>query len=356
MKKIKELLKKITLRSVLTSSICGMIIGILLFQTIYIKRTYQIYKVDDIVANEIKSLEKINKDMYEKKGEKKTVLNFNFYEDTLPFANFGTVVSPGGNCEGYNIYEMLYFNNELDDFLGSNKKTTYDGELGEYEFNKDDMKLVYKEGMYYYNYEDTKTKSEKDYKKIVKDSYSYNLTDKTEKMKEDFISKDFEDIETKNILEDISYIQNNKGYIAYKTLPYNSLNPGDKLDGKEEKYDSADTGIITDSIDGNKLIQIGIINNISGHSLLAYSYETIDDNNIKVYVKDSNIPIIHKDILTDDDIRINKEIESNCYILFTKDILNDDWSYIYQPSINGKELYSNYNSFVPGTTLSIVKM
>ena len=352
----KDLLRKITLRSVARAFISGGIISLLLLQTIYIQRDYQAYKVNDIVVEEIKSLEKVHKDKYDKKGEQKIVLNFDLYEDTLPFANFGTVVSPGGNCEGYNVYEMLYFNNELEDFLDSNKKTTYEGKLGEYKFNINDMKLVYKEGLYYFDYEDSENKKEKDYKKIVKDSYSLNYKDKTEKLKEDFTSKDFESKETKNILEDIMYIQNNKGYMSYRTLPYNSANPGEKLKEIKTKYDSANIGIIIDSIDDNKLLPIGIANQISGHSLLAYSYEIIDDSNVKIYVKDSNIPIIHKDNLTDDDIRVNKEIESNCYILFTKDILKDDWSYIYQPVINGRELYGYFNSFVPGTILSIIQM
>lgn len=351
-KEIKEILENNFL--IATVRAVGIIILIILLTIGY--RYYQVAKIDDVIISEVRSLEEVYNNNSKVKGRKKVIENFDLSSDSLPFANFKSKTSPGGNCEGYNIYEMLYFNNQLESFLGKDKKTTYVGNLGELELLEEDVNLVYTEGAYYYKYDVEETeKTPKDYKKIIKKAYGLGNNEKY-KIEQDFTDKEFKNKEFKNILEDIIYLQDNKGYISYRTLPYNSTSPGDKIKGNEDKYDKADVSLIKETIDNNKLIEVAIMNGIGGHSFLAYGYEYIDDNNIKIYVKDSNLPLIHKATLTEDDKRINKEIEENCYILFTKDILKDDWSYIYQPIINGKELYGYFNSFVPGTNLSIVKM
>lgn len=40
-------------------------------------------------------------------------------------------------------------------------------------------------------------------------------------------------------------------------------------------------------------------------------------------------------------------------MLFTKDLDSENWCYIYRPTIEGKAIYSNYNSVIPGSNMCI---
>lgn len=353
-KKLKK--DKWVLRSILIGLI-SLIIALAIFWGIIMAEKY-IYMnmVKESIITEITSMVNLNKDIQNKKGEIKIVANFELEKDTLPFKNFRTSKSPGGNCEGYSMYELLKFEGKLKEFLGDNINGSGEEEISELEFSDKDIDNIYnvaKDDMinYYYNY-DALEGRKINYEGLLKKAYGFDREKET-KIKSDFNAKEFDNKELKNILKDIEYIHSNKKYTIYETNPYYTTNPKENKNHINSKYSFGDIDFIKSNIDNDKLIEIAISNSVSGHSLLAYGYDRIDENNYKVYVNDSNIPIIKKDNLTPEDEKVNEDIKNNFYILFTKDILQDQWSYIYQPSINGNELYGYFNSFLPGTKLSI---
>lgn len=312
--------------------------------------------VKDDVISEVTSIVNLNKDIMYKKGEAKFVANFDIEKDTLPFKNFRSYSAAGGNCEGYNMYELLKFEGNLEKVLGENMKSNSETDLSRLELSDKDIDNIYNvsEGdiiNYYLDYNILKDKPI-NYEKLVKKSYGYDK-DESPKIESSYSDKEFDNEELKNVLEDIEYLHKNKNYTIYNAEPYNTYSPKDKKKGINYKYSVGDIDFIKNSIDDNKLIEIAMQNAISGHSLLAYGYEKIDENNYKVYVKDSNAPIIKKEVLTPEEVKANEDIKNNFYVLFTKDILKDRWSYLYQPSINGYELYGYYNSFIPDTSFSI---
>lgn len=315
-----------------------------------------INKETNTIINEMKSLEEKLAEKSQQKGERHIVEGFELKKDTLPFCNFATVSSSEGNCEGYSVYEMFKFNGTLDTFLGENKKSNInkDDDLSTIILDEDDVRNVYSSGKYYYDF--NRVKKEKNYEDIVKISNWRKKPLKIKKLEEDFKSKDFKNENFKNILEDISYLQDNKGYVMDQTEPYRKgviISPVNK----EQKYEEIDLNInkIKNKIDNGKLLVVAINNRNGGHALLVYGYEKLDNNNYKVYVKDSNIPYIKKDIITEEDRKKNIEIQENVYILFTKDILKSKWSYIYQPKLQDIDIYESFNSFVPNTKFQIIK-
>lgn len=325
-----------------------------------LKNNILVELIKNDIVNEVYSMVEVNREYISDTGEGHFVANFNLESDTLPFKNFSTKGSPAGNCEGYNMYEILHFEGNLKEFLGENMKSKNEYNFSELTFSENDIENIYgvekkedqKEKLNYFNNFDGTVNLNINYSSIVEQAYGMYKS-KNKKIEYDFSDKEFDNKELKNILMDISYLQNNKGYSIYTSYSYYNTNPLDKFKGVVKPYSSGDISYIKQSIDNDKLIEIAIENNISGHSLLAYGYEKINEDNYKVYVKDSNFPLIKKDILTEKDIEVNNDIKNNFYILFTKEILKDEWSYIYQPSINGVEVYGYYNSFVPGTKLSL---
>lgn len=332
-----------------------MVLGFIYFKgSIFIK----IDKIEDNVINEIKAMENVLADKKDLKGEIKIVNGFDIEKNTLPFSNFASTLSPGGNCEGYNMFELLYFEGRLSDFLGENMKTTYKGNLSDIELFKEDTDLVYsfrEDKNYHPDYVNfTGSFIENDYEKILKTSYDIFDNDKEEGKVENFEGKEFKNNKFKEIIDDITYLHNNKGYSRYDSLPYKSSNPLSDLE-KTTTYSLSDISFITENIDNNKLVVLSLSNRISGHSLLAYGYEKIDDDNIKIYVKDSNFTLINGKDLTENEKKVNSEIKNNFYVLFSKDILKDSWSYIYEPNILGNRYYGHFNSFVPGTILGVTR-
>lgn len=351
---LREFLKKIW--KILLITLLIMLISIGSIIGVYkIKKEITFNKVKDKIISEMNIIEILNRQNLNTSGEKKAVEGFNLEKDTLPFKNFRTLKSLGGNCEGYSMYELLRFEGKLEEFLGDemNSKNNIEN-LYDIELSKKDIENIYlvcknDKALQYVDY--IELEEEINYEEILKKAYGLKSSE-DKKAEEDFNNRDFENEELKNILKDISFLHSNKGYTRYISEYYNPNDPSLELEDSGNKYAGGDINFIKERIDNNKLIEIGISNNASGHALLGYAYEKIDLNNYKVYVKDSNLPLIKKDTLTTEDIKINDEIK-NLYVYFTKDILKDEWSYIYQPIINGVELYGYYNSFVPGTKLSI---
>lgn len=364
-KKEESLKKLIFTKKFWGKFFCG--IGIVFLSIIicksinYFFNRHKLNLLKDDIVNEVCLLAETNKQYISKDGEKYFVEKFDLKNNTLPFKNFASENSPGGNCEGYNIYELLHFEGRLEEFLGNNLKSRNEYDISSIIPSEKDSYNIYSNGSKYDATRELKhfndyvgTINNIDYNKIVELSFKDNNV--SLKVESDFKDKKFENEKLKNILYDITFLHDNKISCRYATYPYYSSDPVEIINKKNTNYLNGDINYIKQTLENNKLIVLGINNKIAGHALLAYGYEKIDENNYKIYVKDSNIPLIKKEILSDIDIKVNNDIENNCYILFTKDILEDRWSYIYQPNINGVELYGYYNSFVPGTKLNLLSI
>lgn len=312
-------------------------------------------KTSDIIVDQMKKLEGKSIQMEYTNGKQNYVDNFDISKDTLPFKNFSTSKSIGGNCEGFSAFELLAFEGKLQN------KINIDKNLSEYHIESNDIQTVYGEDEKYEYQEaineDIKKSdeisidnSEKIFKKLIKQVAGKSSGKKIKKRKQYFNETKLENSEVEKILMNISQIHESKDYCVLETRPYYPSEIDNIKDIQEnKKYETLDPNVIIQRIDNNKLVEIGITNTrISGHAILVYGYEIVDKNNIKFYVCDSNLPI-NNNQSTD----INNEIKKKAYILFTKDILGDYWSFIYEPNINGKKLYFKYNSFLPGTKVAI---
>ncbi len=262
---------------------------------------------------------------------RKDIEGFDLEKYTFPFSNFSSDLSPGGNCEGMTYYV-------LKNFLYEKK------EIGNLIVSDFDSKILYNDGNIKADL--SEINSDIDYENILKKAFRLK-SNKSNKEWNYSSEIKFENKELESILSDISNIQSNREYMnysVYETNPYYSSKV--YLAGLDiyENRKSATPQLIVDLIDSNKPVMLGLAtDNIGGHALLAYGYERIDDNNIKVYVYDSNLPF-KKELSTE---------YNNIYMLFTKDLDSENWCYIYRPTIEGKAIYSNYNSVIPGSNMCI---
>lgn len=281
------------------------------------------------------------------------VRNFEIEKDTLPFKNFGTTSSKGGNCFGFSTFELLVFENSINKYL--NKDICLNKKLGEYHLSNYDVKTLYF-GKYAENeYNKINSPNEPDYEQEVKLALKLKDNEEENSNHEPYnINQGLDENEISKIVEAISYLQQQQddkliklGFLSIKAEPYynnsvlslNNKNTCNKINPNE----------ITNVIDKDKLVVISLSCNsaLDGHAVLAYGYQVIDDNNIIVYISDSNFPIIQ-----DSSISFDK-YKNDSYMLFTREIDNNCWSYIYEPSYGGYKPYSNFNSFIPGNYLKL---
>lgn len=270
---------------------------------------------------------------------------FDIIKNTLPFKNFGTVQSPDGNCKGYSIFEMLCYENKLDTLSINDEKVK--SNLGEYHLNSNDKKLLYGKG----NIEEfnlIKNENKPDYKKCINKVLNNNSKEENKENLFD-INQKMSDNQIDDIVKDIATIQNKstdelekEGLYISTESPYYKLLMGYII--KNNKNIVAD---ITNAIDNNNLAVICLSNNIvGGHAILAYAYQKVDMDTFKVYVSDSNFPIVQDNSITID------EYKEHSYMLFKKE--SGKWIYIYEPSYHGYELYYNYNSYIPENYIQVI--
>lgn len=320
-----------------------------------IKQRAKFDKNSSIVVDQREKLEGKSLQLEYTNGKRKYVNNFDISKDTLPFKNFSTSKSTEGNCEGFSAFELLAFEGKLD------KKVNLNRNLSEYHIKPDDIQIVYgKDAKYEYqeavnednmkkNSNESINNDKKVFRDLIEQVTGKKDVEKSIKRKQYFDEAKLENSEAEKVLKYISEIHESKDRCALETIPYYSDEIGSIDDiQKSKKYKTLDPHVITEKIDNNKLVEVGITSKVGGHALLIYGYEIVDKNNIKFYVCDSNLPINQKQ-----SIDKNNEIKRETYILFTKDILNDEWSFIYEPHINGKNLYVKYNSFLPSARFVI---
>ena len=323
-----------------------------------------INKATRIVKKNVEYLDDILEESRNKSGYKKIVKDFDMKQDTFRFKNFATYES-NGNCFGIVAFEMLYNNKNMSIIEDNKVSCKYDGPLSEVSFTEDDMNKLFPDcnGDYEYNTDRVYVKRNNNYyNSLIKSAFHgvFNSYDEDKYIKTptgEFSSDNFNEI-----INSISYLQNNyqnKLLFRYCSDEYYTTDPS-IIDSDYKNNDNIfNIRSILDSIDNDKLVTICILNNIAGHAMLGYGYELIDENNIKVYVSDPNFTLYSGE-LSDNEQNINNDIISSSYILFTKDILQDNWSYKYRPSIEGKDpyddsVYSFFNSFLPGTIIEVYK-
>lgn len=313
---------------------------IILLSWIHIKdlsiKWYSYYKYKNEITKNYEEIVKVNEEKKNRNGvEKKTVEAFDILTDTFRFKNFVTQKSTKGNCEGYTMYEIQHFNNHTTENLSS------------YRLSADDIKKLYWDGTAVADLSDIE---QIDYKKTVKEALGMCNNEKQENIEVRYNDNtELNDKKIDEIIKEISELQSNNYndpvYSQYSSQMFYSSNPIELSNSEKSNNKSANPEIIKNFIDNDKLVMVGIGNEkLGGHALLAYGYEVIDKNNVKIYVADSNLPI-----------KEGKEEEyiDSMYILFTKEIVDGTWSFIYRPTIEGKIIYRYYNSFVPGTTFIV---
>lgn len=314
------------------------------------------------IENDIKSLVQLKVDKENLKGNVVIANNFDLESDTLPFANFTTIDSEGGNCMGYNIFEMYYYNKFIQKNSSNEFLSNYNGNLADLPISEHDKEFLYSfrsnnESVFDYNMF-LKSEDKANYKKLVLDSYNkigfyveilYNkfLNKDLDIYRKDINNFKFENEGFGNIIKDISKLQNEKS-ATYLSKGYYSTSA--LLGVSTNKYDLTDINFLINNVDRGMLSVIGIYNMTNRHALLVYGYEKLDENNIRFYIKDSNFPIIKGDNLSEEDKLINEDIKK-FYNLFTRDLTEDNWSYVYMPTIMGKVLDYGFNSFIPNTKL-----
>lgn len=317
-----------------------------------------------IVKKNVNILEEKLEDSRYKSGYKKIVKDFDFQQDTFSFKNFSTFESHG-NCFGIVTFEMLYNNKTMDRIDDKKVYCNYKGDLGDLSFDKNDMEKLFpdSDGDYEYNHDRENIIRDDDYyNRLIKSAF-HGVWDSYDE--DEYIKTPTEDLSSDNmndIINSISYLQNNyqsKLLFRYCSDEYYPTIPTSISTDYKKDDTIFNIEAILDSLDSDKLVTVCVVNNIAGHAMLAYGYEIIDDNNIKVYISDPNFTLYSGDI-NDREKNINDDIINNSYILFTKDILKDNWSYIYRPSIEGIDPYDDsgysfFNSFLPGTIMEIYR-
>lgn len=317
------------------------------FDKIKKKTDANVYRNESI--EKAKKLEELNFKYRDKHSQNEyTIKNFSIEKNTLGFKNFGTQDSKNGQCEGISYFEKFVYANSLSSF-SSGKFNFNNRDLGSIKLSKNDAKTMYGDKDDPYNYS-----TFKDMKGDIDFEFIYDVATgrktKPSGKNHTFKISQIQDKNLANLINIIEELQKNKGFSRYTIEPYYSTY--ETLEGADilKKYRKIDINLIVDNMKKDNPVVFAMLNPTGGHAVLAYKYEFIDQNNLKLYVSDSNLPYNSNSDAKKD---INKDIVNNDYVLFTKDILNNDWSCIYEPVIGNKKVYGEYNSFIPNTYIYI---
>ncbi|MFA9397835.1 MAG: hypothetical protein ACERKV_06175 [Clostridiaceae bacterium] len=302
----------------------------------------------------------------------KSVEEFNIQQDTFSFRNFGSRASSGGNCFGFAYVEKMYFLGDIKrsqendenifgyDFVNINKP------LGNYKMDQDEIDNIYG------SLDNENLDSYDKFVKLFYDAYKpldtnlltlYNNVLFWEKIN----FEDIKDQDMRQVLLAINYYQikqsNIKPNIFYMPKVYKSKNQirmyrWDYLGNNILNFFKKDNTVykfninvkdITGKIDNNKPILMAISSGTSAHAILGYAYEYVNNDILKVYVSDSNLPLFNNESKA---FYINEKINGNTFIVFKK--INNEWQYKYDPYINNKYIYEHqFNSYMMGSWFEI---
>lgn len=255
-----------------------------------------------------------------KVGEVKAIKGFNIVDNTLPFCNISINPKDKGNCSGYCYVTRELFQNTLIKTLRKNFKKVYD------------VSFLNDANLNIYTIEEI----------ITEDTIEYE------------VSKD-----VLEILKAVAYYHKRAKIKSYQIMPKTYYSNGEAIGYeisylasrviplKWKLYKTMDLKeLLLNKLDANKLVMIAMCGynkkGTSGHCVLAYKYEILGSDEIKVYVYDCNIPVTEEN-----------NVAECIFILFK--LLEGEWQYIYRPFIEA-EYYSdkNYNSYAPGSTIKFL--
>ncbi|MEO2506535.1 hypothetical protein ABHA01_01960 [Clostridium paraputrificum] len=323
--------------------VVGYILGLINpYERIQERVEYYKYK-DEIISVYKKSIEVNREKSLQSGSEKKYVEEFNPLIHTFRFKNFASEDNKGGTCEGISFYELMNFNGKKED-------------LSKYELSEGDSSKLYEDKSQYTIFKDDSKDGEDNiinYENIVK--LALGLKDVSDDDPEVYYTENtkLDNENTAKVIKELVNLQTNKdknvNHTRYSSETYFPHYASALSEYVEESSISNKRSInpilLKEKVDNDELVLIGVLNRrLGGHALLVYGYEILDENNIKFYVCDSNYPIKPG---------LEKEYTENISILFTKDVDEKNWGYIYSPIIESHEIITCYNSFIPGTVLYI---
>ena len=308
------------------SAVIGVALGIVMVGLLELSLNIYINNRCNVSLDYDKDLEDIMYNAYHqakvKNGDVKLVQGFNIVKNTLPFENITIDPNDGGNCLGYCYVTRALFQNSLIRILRKKFKEIYDVSfLIDAELNGFTIKVVIAE-------DKTKYEVSQNVFEILKavTYYQRNVNGSV------FIYRS-DQVMPKTYSDKKSAIRYHKRYLLSKIRIIKS-NMCKTMDLDK---------LILSKLDGNKLVIVGLgghdkIANMA-HCVLAYKYEMLDNDEIKIFVYDSNIPI------TEDN-----DVSQLIFILFK--LVKGEWQYVYRPYIE-KDFYidCNFNSYVPGATI-----
>lgn len=302
----------------------------------------------------------------------KLIKDFDLRKYTFNFKNITSDISPEGNCFGIAYMEKMNYLDKLpksktdEGALLGYDFTNISKEIGNYSMNEDSLNKIY--GTNNSNLVDSRDKFNglffEDYKpKDLELQELYTLLFNKPQISYDNINQE----DMKEILRGITYYQFKQKTIKPKTeyLPYIALGRSSAIYNKFYYYGKRIKSILgidkyaigkeinindfINPLDNGEPLVVSVFNSYGGHAVLAYGYEVIGEDYLKIYVKDNNIPLFSN---KNEFNRINFEIKNNCYILLKK--IDNKWYFKYDPFINEKYIYEHkYNSFMPDSYMKI---
>lgn len=292
------------------------------------------------------------------------VANFSLEKNALTFRNLSSDNS-SGLCLGISTFEKKLFEGSLEKVKKDQVKDIQyydisfmkDKDLSKYKMDDKTSLSVYGSSNYYnsisYLLKNNTIKGNKDIKYYF-DKINTNNMDLFEKVPQ---------ANMKEILKALNYYQRygESQFKIIKVLPYQLMDSANinqlnferiraKINPNLEVKANLDIKDITSRIDKNEPIILAFHNGFVGHAVVAYKYEYYSDDTLKVYVADSNIPLLDD---KEEFRKLNNEVKQSTYAYFEK--LDDGtWAYKYNPKINDVYFYQgSYTSFIPNTTLRI---
>lgn len=252
-----------------------------------------------------------------KKGTIRSVDGFNVVNNTLPFHNITIDPKDEGYCSGYCYFTRELFYGRLVKVLRKHFKEVYNlSFIMDVELNMYTIKTVRTEDKV--KYEVSKNifeilKAVSYYQRMIENKGLFLKSDRV-------MPKRYIGMKTA-VMSHYNYLLSRMR--IYRTRIHN------KLDLNK---------LLIQKLEANELVIIGMNgynkNRSRGHSVLAYKYEILSDDEVKVFVYDCNIPITHENDVGDD-----------VFILFK--LINAEWEYLYRPVIDNIDYYkdSDYNSY-----------
>lgn len=315
----------INIKAVVIGIVLGIAVSvsIILSISIYVLNKYRIFnsydrELDDYMYNAYNKAKL-------KQGNVKIVEGFNIVNNTLPFHNITINPNDEGYCLGYCYFTRAVFQGTLIKILRKHFKEVYDvsflitKELNMYTINE--VRMEYK----------VKYEVSKNIFEILKAVryYQIMINNKGLFYKSDMVLPRRYMSKKSCLMIQFKYLLSRLR--VYKTRMYYKL----ELD----KF-------LLQRLEVNELVIIamngyGKCRN-TGHCVLAYKYEVLSNDEVKVFVYDCNIPIIDENNVSDD-----------IFILFK--LINGEWEYLYRP-FTDRDYYidSNYNSYSPEAVIDFI--